>query len=103
MLVEKITYLIAEIVLVKMKDTQQQDHQYDAEHHQYHGFFNSTWPGNPYQTVRQEMIQSDAQNETCNKTHHRLDARMRHGNLCWQISAEQRRGNDSDRVSYKKR
>ena len=103
MRVEKITCLIAEIVLVKMKDTQQQHHQYDTKHHQSHGFFDSTRTGNQYQAVRQEMIQGDAQNETCDKTHHRLNARMRHSNLCWQISAEQRRGNDSDRVSYKKR
>ena len=102
MIVKKITDLVAEVMLMKMKDTQQQYHQYDTEHHQSHGFFDSIWPGNQHQTVRQEMIKRNAKYETRDKTHHQLDARMRHRNNCWQMSTEQRRRNDSDGVSYEK-
>ena len=100
--VVEITCLVAKFVLVKMEDTQQQHHQDDAEHHQSHGLFNGVWTGNHHQTVRQEMIQRDAEDETRDKTHHHLDARMRQRNNCRQISTEQRRGEDSEGVSQQK-
>ncbi len=47
----QITRLAAEVVLMKVKDTQQENHQDHAEHHPSHSFFYNRRAGNAIEAV----------------------------------------------------
>jgi len=90
----QIARLTAEIVLMKVKDTQQENHQDHAEHHPSHGSFYNACPGNALEAMGQQVEHGDAEDEAGHKTHHDLSARVRHGTQSRQFPADKRSSKD---------
>ena len=57
-----IALLTAEVVLVKVEETQQQQHQNETQHHPPHGCLDRVLAGNSRQAVGQKMVKGNAEN-----------------------------------------
>ena len=86
---------IAEVVLMEMEHAQQEDHQDHAENHPCDGFLHVSRAGNPFETVRQEVVHGNTEDKARYETHQYLNLRVCHGSQDGQFSAGEGNGEDA--------
>ena len=96
--VVEVLRLGAEVVLMVLKDAQQENHHDHAEDHPSNHFLDDCGPGKTVEAVGQKVKHGDAEDEAGDETHYDLGAGMGHGAQARQFSAAEGDGKDAGAV-----
>jgi hypothetical protein len=98
MVIELRSLLGTEVMLVKMENAQQEQHQDQAQHQPPDRGIDTASGSQQRQAVRQQMVEGDAQHQAGNQAHRQLRAGVRHAYPGGQQSAQQRKSRNGQTV-----